>query len=159
MSTPLHGRQGLQEGGLGERAERLALVAERGGQGLGADALVPCGWPGLDGGHPQAPRGPWEPAACREAGPLLALTVCSAAGDPPLCSIPIENILAVEPLEEESFKMKSSESQPLPTPDPLPRVLVCSWTCEAEPTPCLLARTRGVPQSQLRVEAGGIPPS
>lgn len=28
-------------------------------------------------------------------------------GDPPLCSIPIENILAVEPLEEESFKMKN----------------------------------------------------
>ena len=30
-----------------------------------------------------------------------------AAGDQPLCSIPIENILAVEGLEEESFKMKN----------------------------------------------------
>lgn len=30
-----------------------------------------------------------------------------SAGDHPLCSIPIENILAVERLEEESFKMKN----------------------------------------------------
>lgn len=29
------------------------------------------------------------------------------AGDNPLCNIPIENILAVEKLEEESFKMKN----------------------------------------------------
>ena len=72
--------------------------------------------------------------------PLLALTACSAAGDPPLCSIPIENILAVEPLEEESFKMKNVSPSPYPPPDPLPRVLVCSWTCEAESPPCLSGR-------------------
>ena len=29
-----------------------------------------------------------------------------SAGEKPLCSIPIEDILAVEKLEEESFKMK-----------------------------------------------------
>lgn len=34
-------------------------------------------------------------------------TYQKSKGDPPLCSIPIENILAVEPLEEESFKMKN----------------------------------------------------
>nr|XP_012620982.2 ras GTPase-activating protein 3 isoform X3 [Microcebus murinus] len=34
-------------------------------------------------------------------------TYQKSKGDPPLCSIPIENILAVERLEEESFKMKN----------------------------------------------------
>ncbi|XP_070236780.1 ras GTPase-activating protein 3 isoform X1 [Bos mutus] len=34
-------------------------------------------------------------------------TYQKSKGDPPLYSIPIENILAVEPLEEESFKMKN----------------------------------------------------
>lgn len=33
-------------------------------------------------------------------------------GDQPLCNIPIENILAVERLEEESFRMKNVSDSP-----------------------------------------------
>lgn len=46
----------------------------------------------------------------------------SATGDPPLYSIPIENILAVEPLEEESFKMKNVSATPSPRPRRRPRL-------------------------------------
>jgi hypothetical protein len=35
-----------------------------------------------------------------------------AVGDQPLCNIPIENILAVERLEEESFRMKNVSDGP-----------------------------------------------
>lgn len=38
-------------------------------------------------------------------------TFC-AVGDQPLCNIPIENILAVERLEEESFRMKNVSDGP-----------------------------------------------
>lgn len=113
-----------------------------GGQGLGADTLVPCGWRGLDGGPPQGTRGLWEPAGRPAGRPAPPGTHgVSAAGDPPLYSIPIENILAVEPLEEESFKMKNVSPSP---PDPLPLVPVCSWTREAESLPCLSGRPGSV---------------
>ncbi|KAJ8783237.1 hypothetical protein J1605_009320 [Eschrichtius robustus] len=41
-------------------------------------------------------------------------TYQKSKGDPPLYGIPIENILAVEPLEEESFKMKNAPGAPVP---------------------------------------------
>lgn len=54
--------------------------------------------------------------ACRDPGrsppPGLPLTTPLHTGDQPLCSIPIENILAVEKLEEESFKMKNVSALP-----------------------------------------------
>lgn len=40
------------------------------------------------------------------------LVIIHHLGDHPLCSIPIENILAVEKLEEESFKMKNVSTSP-----------------------------------------------
>lgn len=63
----------------------------------------------------------------------------SVAGDQPLCSIPIENILAVERLEEESFKMKNVSAAP-------PRALgVC-------PSSALVA-----PQHPLPLPSSGSP--
>uniref|UniRef100_A0A8C0RQS8 RAS p21 protein activator 3 n=1 Tax=Canis lupus familiaris TaxID=9615 RepID=A0A8C0RQS8_CANLF len=49
------------------------------------------------------PRGR-GPTLCPPPAPSWTF---STSGDQPLCSIPIENILAVEKLEEESFKMKN----------------------------------------------------
>lgn len=49
-------------------------------------------------------------------------------GEGALCSIPIENILAVERLEEESFRMKNVSLPMFPTPNSLP--WACIYTCE-----------------------------
>lgn len=91
--------------------ERWGYREGAGGGGQGPGQMLPSWhlslWRSGDlasGGRPRVLRG-----GC--ARPLL-LRARSAAGDPPLYSIPIENILAVEPLEEESFKMKNVSVPP-----------------------------------------------
>lgn len=63
----------------------------------------------------------------------------SATGDQPLCSIPIENILAVERLEEESFKMKNVS---VVSPWPAPRL----HPSRTPPAPCPPASHCGAQQ-------------
>lgn len=109
--------------------------AERGVRVLGQTLLVPCGWPGLDGGaSPGASRpvGACGEPAGRPAPPGAHSVLCRRR--PASLQHPIENIPAVEPLEEESFKMKNGVAA-LPTPDPCPR----SWSApgpvkQREPT-------------------------
>ena len=64
-------------------------------------------------------------------------------GEGALCSIPIENILAVERLEEESFRMKNVSLLKFPTPNRLPSV--CIYTCEnrdSSPHTCFFSLTQ-----------------
>lgn len=59
-------------------------------------------------------------------------------GEGALCSIPIENILAVERLEEESFRMKNVSLREFTTPNILPPVrVVTRQSREGSLTPVL----------------------
>lgn len=100
------------------------------------------------------PRGLEAHGSLRGDRPLLELMACSAAGDVPLYSIPIENILAVEPLEEESFKMKNVSPTPTP-PHPRPWSAPGPVKQRAHPAHRVGQDPWGFSQSQLWAEAVG----